>query len=265
MAAIGEPELSAVTQAFSAPACGALHLEIGGVPLSLQGADERLWRAAWERYEPFSKEVTGAYPIHVGPGEPAFEPSFRYRLNRGGIALGAGQAAFTGVQNVYELDSLLRILLSQVLVEQRGFLLHAATIERDGRAYIFMGRSGAGKSTVASKAPVGSVFTDEISLVRHRGRWEAHGTPFWGEFRADGQNRSAPLAGVFELVQAPQNRKEALPVRAALSALLGNTLFFSGERAARERLLGVYAALLQDVPVYRLEFRKDCSFWECIA
>src|SRR5437773_8348802 len=58
----------------------------------------------------------------------------------------------------------------------------ALPIFRDGKAYIFTGRSGAGKSTVASLSPEGSVLTDEISLLRREhGMWRAYGTPFWGE------------------------------------------------------------------------------------
>jgi len=78
------------------------------------------------------------------------------------------------------------------------FLLHAATVVRGGKAYVFTGRSGAGKSTVASLSPAGTVLTDEISLLRFEdGEWRAYGTPFWGEFRAAGSNSSAPIRGLF--------------------------------------------------------------------
>jgi hypothetical protein len=196
---------------------------------------------------------------------PHREPSFRYDLGGRTLALASRTARFTGVNTEYDLDSLLRILLSVLLVERRGCLLHAATVVRGGKAYVFMGRSGAGKSTVASLAPAGSVLTDEISLLRcDEGTWRAYGTPFWGEFRADGQNRAAPLAGILALAQAPRNRVQRIPPRQALAGLLGNTLFFAPGREPRERLLGILAGLLQSVPVYRLEFRKEPSFWEVL-
>jgi hypothetical protein len=102
----------------------------------------------------------------------------------------------SGVRNEYALDSLLRVLLSWKLLSCEGFLLHAATIVRNGKAFVFTGRSGAGKSTVASLPPAGSVLTDEISLLRREnGTWRAYGTPFWGEFRAAGSNTSASFVG----------------------------------------------------------------------
>jgi len=53
------------------------------------------------------------------------------------LILGSRGAKFYGVRHEYALDSLLRILLTMVLLPQRGFLLHGATVVRDGRAYIF--------------------------------------------------------------------------------------------------------------------------------
>ena len=47
--------------------------------------------------------------------------------------------------------------------------------------------------------------------------------------------------------------------------MLGNTLFFTAAREPREHLLGVVLGLLQAVPVYRLEFQRDASFWEVVT
>ncbi|MGB0035547.1 MAG: hypothetical protein WBP79_08750, partial [Candidatus Acidiferrales bacterium] len=78
---------------------------------------------------------------------------FSYDLDDASVMLGRADAEFRGVRHEYALDSLLRILLTMILLPRRGFLLHAATVVREGRAYVFMGRSGAGKSTVASLSP----------------------------------------------------------------------------------------------------------------
>lgn len=242
-----------------------LFLQIGGVPLQLSGEEGPLLQAAQQRYGFFSLANPGAFPIQLETAGGDFVPHFRHQLNGSWLEQARERACFSGVKSVYDLDSLLRILLSQLLVQKWGFLLHAATIEHQGRAYVFMGRSGAGKSTIASLSPAGSVFTDEISLVRKVETWQAFGTPFWGEFRAEGQNRSAPVAGIFALVQAQQNRKVALSARQALAELLGNTLFFAPDREARERLLEIYSDLIRTIPAFRLEFRKDCSFWKELA
>jgi hypothetical protein len=130
---------------------------------------------------------------------------------------------------------------------------------------VFVGRSGAGKSTVASLSPDGSVLTDEISLLKCvAGEWRAFGTPFWGEFRADGANTSAPVAGVFRLVQSGKNRIEPLRRAELLKALLHCVLFFSSELADHQRLLQILVAASQQIPGHSLQFRNNRSFWEVL-
>ncbi len=136
---------------------------------------------------------------------------------------------------------------------------------RGGRAYVFTGRSGAGKSTVAALSPAGAVLTDEISLLRFSdGAWHAHGTPFWGEFRAAGSNRRVPVAGIYALTQASGDRLERLTVKQALRALLPNVLFFSSSQHENAGLLQLIAEAAGQVPFYRLHFRRHAAFWEVI-
>jgi len=169
------------------------------------------------------------------------------------------------VRHEYALDSLLRMYMSWALLARDGFLLHAASIVRNGKAYIFVGRSGAGKSTVASLSPRGSVLTDEISLLRlTNGAWHAFGTPFWGEFKADGQNTSAPIAGIFRLIQAQENRIEPLRPSELLRTLLPCVLFFSSNVRDHERLLQILAGACQQIRGFNLQFQKSRSFWEVL-
>ena len=244
-----------------------LAIRIGRVPLRLCGSRGELLERAARRYAFFQSQHRGGLPVLLESAATPEDshPRFRYDLNASSMELAPESVHFSGVRNEYDLDSLLRVLLSVVLLPRCGFLLHAATVVRDGKAYVFMGRSGAGKSTVASLSPPGSVLTDEISLLRcFQGTWRAYGTPFWGEFRAEGQNCSAPLASVHELVQSPRNAKEPLTAKQALGALLGNTLFFTAAREPRQNLLGILLDLIRSVPVHRLQFRRDTSFWEVV-
>jgi hypothetical protein len=72
--------------------------------------------------------------------------------------------------NPYAIDSVLRILHSLVLAREGGFLVHAASAVRNGRAFLFSGVSGAGKTTISRLAPPDvRLLTDEISYVRKRG------------------------------------------------------------------------------------------------
>ncbi len=69
--------------------------------------------------------------------------------------------------NPYAIDSVLRILHTLLLAEEGGFLLHAASAIRGGKALLFSGKSEAGKTTISRLAPGGVILlTDEISYIR---------------------------------------------------------------------------------------------------
>ena len=69
--------------------------------------------------------------------------------------------------NPNAIDGVLRILHSLILALEGGFLVHAASAVRNGRAFVFAGVSGAGKTTISGLAPPDVVLlTDENSYVR---------------------------------------------------------------------------------------------------
>lgn len=242
-------------------------LSIGCVPVRLQIPDAQLFGAAMERYGAFAHATARPLTIALNEAAPAEGKlaSFGYEFEGAALRAFSSEVRFDGVKNQYALDSLLRVLLSWKLLEHQGFLLHAATVIRDGKAFVFTGRSGAGKSTVASLSPEGTVLTDEISLLRREhGVWRAYGTPFWGDFKAAGSNSSAPVAGIFRLSQAAQNRVQSLRPMEVLRVLLPNVLFFSAEAEDNRQLLEILGKTVAEIPGYILSFRRDSTFWEVL-
>jgi hypothetical protein len=251
-----------------------LRISIGSIPLSLHISEENLHGKARDRYAQFLDDAPDALPIFLNArnaasrrlGERSSDTQFTYVWEKSSLQLHGKCAQFNGVRHEYGLDSLIRILLSVLLAPQRGFLLHAATVMRDGRAYVFTGRSGAGKSTVASLSPEGSVLTDEISLLKFvNGAWHAFGTPFWGEFRAQGANVHAPITGLYFLNQAQDDRVEDISPREAVRAMLPNILFFSRDHQMTEELLRLLAEFVESVSCQRLFFRRDKHFWSVVS
>jgi hypothetical protein len=257
-----------------------LHISIGRIPLSLFIPGETLHERALTRYRGFEEARAEGLPIFFRKGSQTdlssnhgtdagtdlSSASFSYVLDDALVRLDSSRAEFHGVRHEYALDSLLRIALTMLLLPRRGFLLHAATVVRDGQAYVFAGRSGAGKSTVASLSPAGTVLTDEISLLRFTdGCWHAYGTPFWGEFRAAGLNEHYPIAGIYALAQAAEDRVEPLAVKEILRALLPCVLFFTSNPEANRALLHMLLGVVQQVQCNRLHFRRKAEFWKVIA
>jgi hypothetical protein len=114
----------------------------------------------------------------VPPGPLSDAEDVRVRLDRGRWVMERGdfraewdperrQGRVRQTANPYSIDSVLRILHSLLLAREGGFLVHAASAIRNGRAFLFAGLSGAGKTTISRLAPPDvALLTDEVSYVR---------------------------------------------------------------------------------------------------
>ena len=169
--------------------------------------------------------------------------------------------------NPYAIDSVLRVVHSLVLATERGFLLHASSAVRNGRAFLFTGPSGSGKTTIARLAPADvTLLTDEISYVRGTAEgYRAFGTPFAGELGESGDNGSAPIAALFRLDWGSDNAHERLTAAAAVRALMRNILFFADDRSLTSHLLDTACDFASRVPAFRLAFAPDARVWNTLA
>jgi hypothetical protein len=168
--------------------------------------------------------------------------------------------------NPYAIDSVLRIVHTLILAKEGGFLLHASSAVRNGRAYLFTGPSGAGKSTIVGLAPEEvTVLTDEISYVRRSvDGYVAFGTPFAGELSDAGEPVNAPIAALFQLGHAAESRQEPLGTAETVRALLRNILFFADDRRLVDDVLGTACDFASRVPAFELRFAPTPSVWETI-
>jgi hypothetical protein len=181
--------------------------------------------------------------------------------------------------NPHSIDSVLRILHSLMLVREGGFLVHAASAIRNGRAFLFAGASGAGKTTISYLAPPDVVLlTDEVSYVRPWGQgigkpdtwnlapaYEAFGTPFAGALAGSGENLRAPVAALYLLAQGRGNKFEAVSRAEAARALLRNILFFAQDEELVRLVSQSAFDFVSHVPVRRLVFAPDARVWELIV
>jgi len=209
---------------------------------------------------PFSKDV-----VVRRDGGPARFSVRRYDF-AGTVDLGERTAdvALTSPDDV-SINSFLRILYSLALVETRGLVVHAASLIRDGGAYLFCGPSGSGKTTVARLSADATLLSDELSIVRiAEGQAVCFGTPFRGELALAGEDRAAPLVGVYFLHHGGRHAVEALAPKEALARLLPNVLFFAREADVTAAVFHIAANLVEAVPCFDLSFRPDPGFWEVI-
>jgi hypothetical protein len=257
-------------------------VEIGGLPIRLCVDDPAFLKLLEDRYAGFvtlSREAMFELDIDLTPStmiSPAEDvrvlwDSGQWLLERGDFRAewdpSAGRGRIRQTANPYSIDSVLRILHTLLLAREGGFLVHAASVIRRGRAFLLAGRSGAGKTTIARLAPPDAILlTDEISYVRwQQGQYHAFGTPFAGEMARPGENLHAPLAGVYLLAKGPQNMIEPVGMADASRALLRHILFFARDAALAHIVFQAACDFVCRRPVRRLTFVPDPRVWELIA
>ncbi len=264
----------------------AVVIEIGGMPIAVRTDNAEFLPILWNRYGGFvnpNAEPVFELDVEIAPQEilaeeidPDDDLSVRFERNRWILERGDFRAELDPslrrghirqAATPYAIDAAFRVLHSLLLAKQGGLLVHAASAVRNGRAFLFAGVSGVGKTTISRLAPQdATLLTDEISYLRRvGGGYFGFGTPFAGELGHPGENVRAPLETLFLLAQGPANRIDPVPEAEATRALLQCVLFFSHDPALVEHVLESVCHLVQNVPVKRLTFVPDSSVWELIA
>lgn len=149
-----------------------------------------------------------------------------------------------------------QVLLARVLADRQGCFVHSCGVVLDGHGLLFVGESGAGKSTAMNQfAGVSELLCDDRNIVR---RWpggvRVHGTWSHGSVPIVSAG-SAPLRAIFFLHKADENTVS--PVRDATVAVRGLTPRLIRPLATRDwwgKTLDLVEAIVREVPCYDLGF-----------
>jgi hypothetical protein len=273
-----------MTTTFATTAKASVSIEIGGMPIALRTDDRSFQRLIEDRYAGFVAtapnsrfefdidlyEPSGTYP---SPSDDELEVKIEageWLLRRGDFRARWNPAAGIGhirqSRSPYAVDCVLRIVHTLILARQGGFLVHAASAIRGGKAFLFSGVSGAGKTTISRLAPPdATLLTDEISYVRREGnRYMACGTPFAGELARVGENCSAPLSALFFLEKGLENSIEPISPTEAIPRLMRNILFFADDAELVKLVFQSACEFASLVPIHRLVFVPDQRVWDII-
>lgn len=157
----------------------------------------------------------------------------------------------------HALCSMLRILFSQAVLRHGGISLHASAVALNGKAYLFMGRSGTGKSTHSalwlSHFPGAELLNDDNPVVRViHGQAVAYGSPWSGKTHCY-KNLSFPVGGIVRLAQAKTNRFALRQEVDAFITLLPGCSAVHKDAGLQASLHTALIALAAAVPVGVLE------------
>ena len=167
----------------------------------------------------------------------------------------------TGRHRKMAIDNALMVLYALATANQGTVLFHASAVNYEGRGYMFLGKSGTGKSTHAGlwvKHIEGAVLmNDDNPVVRiSDGIATVYGSPWSGKTPCY-RNVSSPLGGIVLLSQAPYNKIQRLEGLEAYVALMSS---ISGKRWDKGIADGLYQTenyLASHVPMWHLECLPD--------
>ena len=150
------------------------------------------------------------------------------------------------------------------LIDFNGMMLHASAIEYQGKAYLFSGPCGMGKSSHTRLWH--ALYGDEVqffnddkpALRRLDDKWFAYGTPWCGK---DGinQNKKVPLGGICFLRRGENDEIRRLDKKEAMQYVLWQTTSKLKDVNKMTKLLSLVDKLVREIPIFELKCTKEQS------
>lgn len=167
------------------------------------------------------------------------------------------------------LVSFLRMIYSIKAINTGGLFVHAASLARDGIAYLFPGKSGTGKTTLVKMALSSDKkilpLSDEISYISlEKGKVFAYSTPFWGNTKIKGKYIKAPLSKIYFIRQSKNDTKKAIKNSEAHRYMLENVLYASIDNDSFNKSFDNIKKIISNTEAYILYFTKSSKFLEVI-
>lgn len=147
----------------------------------------------------------------------------------------------------------------------RGALeMHASVVENKGKGYLFLGKSGTGKSTHSrlwlQHVEGSALLNDDNPIVRLRedGSIWVYGSPWSGKTSCY-VNKGMPVGAIVKLTQAPENRIRRCTLPESYAALYSSV---SGLKMNRKMYDGLHETMektVVSVPFYHLDCLPDAD------
>ncbi len=225
--------------------------------------EEVLLRSEEEKGEP----VVGFYRDGEGylaefspmPGRPvcgvlAMSGDFR----EGRLWAGGGPA-----DQAFAVNNALMLLFAFASAPYAALEMHASVVTRGGRGFLFLGRSGTGKSTHSrlwlEHIPGTELLNDDNPVLRVvDGAARVYGSPWSGKtpcYKA----QDVPVGAVVRLRQAPENRISRLPAVAAYASVMASCSGFRPIRKIADAQHETLSTVVASVPCYQLDCLPDAD------
>lgn len=159
-----------------------------------------------------------------------------------------------------------QIWLCELLPQREAVLIHSGAAVVDGKGMMFIGHSGAGKSTTMEILKAAreknemdvTILCDDRNVVRRQDKdWILYGTWSHGTTE-DVSPSSAPLEGLFFLEQANRNEIISIQDKKHVWKLLFPTLIRSMQTVDwMNKEMDILERIIEEVPAYLMRFDRS--------
>ena len=211
------------------------------------GADFSVWRHA-----------DGGYRFLIAPpgGEYCGLLQTNALFSEGSLALHGNEW-----QRAFAANNSIMLMYAFAAADKNILLFHASVIENDGYGYLFLGKSGTGKSTHSSlwlkHIPGSELMNDDnpVVVATEQGAI-VYGSPWSGKTPCY-RNISAPVGAFVRIRQEKVNRITRDKTLEALTALLPSVSSMKWDDRIYNGIYDSIGLLIAHVPCYTLGCRPD--------
>ena len=162
----------------------------------------------------------------------------------------------------------MELLMVNYLAQGRGIIIHGCGIKQGERGVIFVGESGAGKTTLAKiwdRASDVEVLSDDRTLVRKQGdHFVMYGTPWHGEGKFDSPGR-VKLDQIFFIKHSKENSISKINKTHSVEQVLKCSFPPLWDVQGMEYSMDVFCDLAAAVPCRELSFKPDAGVIDFIS
>ena len=158
----------------------------------------------------------------------------------------------------FSLGTVMMLMYAFATAQKNTLMMHSSVTVKDGKAYMFLGKSGTGKSTHSqfwmNNIEGCELLNDDNPVLRieDNGEVRVYGTPWSGKTPCY-RNLNYPVGAIVDLHQAKTNMIHRLPLVLAYKALY---VSYSGYRFIKEMADGLHSTaekVVIKVPCYSLD------------
>lgn len=163
---------------------------------------------------------------------------------------------------LFAVNNALMLLFAFATADKMTLEMHSSVIVNDGKGYMFLGKSGTGKSTHSSLwlkyVPGSWLLNDDNPIIRigDDGVARVYGSPWSGKTPCY-RNSEAPIGAIVRINQAKDNVITRFGVLEAYASVYSSCSGFKADRKMSDGLHRTLEHIALNVPCYKLDCRPD--------